>query len=134
MTVERAGPEVRAKQILVIDDTADVRGLFVDLIRDAGHEAIPVALAADALPILRRLTPDLIVLDVVMPRNEMTGIDLLFRLRRRAEWTDIPVLIVSSIGELIDPEIARGLHVHAVLTKPVSVPLLLEKVRQVVGP
>jgi CheY-like chemotaxis protein len=64
----------------------------------------------------------------------MTGIDLLFRLRQRADWTDIPVLIVSSIGELIDPEIARGLHVHAVLTKPVSVPLLLEKVRQVLGP
>jgi len=62
--------------------------------------------------------PDLLILDIQMP--EVTGIDLLEFLRRRSEWKELPVIMLSSEAADLQVDQALALGADAYLTKPVS--------------
>jgi CheY-like chemotaxis protein len=82
------------KTVLVVDDEQDVREYLSTVLEDAGFR---VATAADGVQALERVVsavPDLISLDLVMPNK--SGLRFLHDLRRKQEWRDIPVVVVTA--------------------------------------
>lgn len=124
------------KRILVVEDEDRVRDVWVDALQEVGYTVTGFEFGADALGRLPELTPDLILLDMMMP--EMEGFEFLARLRRNPGWAHVPVLVVSALGDdlrcSIDPAAAKTLGVAGVLTKPVDLETLLGEVGRVIGP
>jgi putative two-component system response regulator len=80
--------------ILVIDDEEVIRRVIVEILRDAGHDAVGVATAEDGLERLGNDELDLVVSDVVMPG--VSGLELLGEVRRRRP--SLPVILVTGAG------------------------------------
>jgi CheY-like chemotaxis protein len=125
-----------APRIVVVEDEAGVRALWVDALEDAGYAVRHFALGAEALAQLAVLKPDLILLDMMMPG--MDGYEFLARLRTDPSSGAIPLLIISALGDslslALDERSARTLGVVGILPKPLDLVTLLEHVRRVVGP
>lgn len=82
------------KTILVVDDEPDVRQYLAAILEDAGFNVLTATDGEEALKIIRAERPDLISLDLIMPRK--SGHKLLVELRRDRELSRIPVLIVTA--------------------------------------
>lgn len=121
------------KDVLIVEDEDNLRSLFASTLADAGYTISEVRLAADAVDVIRQKVPDLILLDAVMPPGQMSGMELLARLRENDAWAAIPVIIVSGIGDLINRDAATRLGVRAVLAKPISMADLRANVEKVIG-
>jgi len=82
------------KRILVVDDEPDVRDFLSTCLEDAGFQVETAIDGFDALEKLEKNLPDLITLDLVMPR--ISGIKLMRKLRKNEAWKQIPVIIVTA--------------------------------------
>jgi CheY-like chemotaxis protein len=100
---------VPLSRILVVDDEPDLRFLLRRIFEAAGHEVSEAGNGADALTVVRRSRPDLIVTDMMMP--VMDGVELIRRLRGDPTMRDIPIVAVSGHGHL-------AAHADAVVSKP----------------
>jgi two-component system phosphate regulon response regulator PhoB len=120
------------KRILVVDDDEEVREVLVAVLQTAGFTVVAVGLTEDALEVLRANPPDLIVLDLVMPRGTMQGMEFLAAVREVEAWKTIPVIILSAYGDVVNRDITTRLGAAAVLSKPLAdVDLLPRTVRAV---
>jgi two-component system, OmpR family, response regulator CpxR len=120
--------------VLIVEDAAAARSLFEDALRMAGFSVRAISLAADTFEALRTATPDVIVLDLGMPRGTLQGMEMLTRLREVEAWREIPVIILSGFGELVNRDITRRLGVAAILTKPLrDTDELARTIRQIQG-
>ncbi len=81
------------KRILIVEDEADVLRYLAAILEDADFEVVTAADGNRALELVKERAPDLISLDLVMPGK--SGIKFLYALRRNAEWSRIPILIVT---------------------------------------
>ena len=104
--------------VLLVEDDDAVRGLFEDTLKSAGFTVRAVSLASDAFEVLREGTPDVIVLDLGMPRGTLQGMEMLARLRDVETWRDIPVVILSAFGDVVNRDVTERLGVAAILAKP----------------
>ena len=82
------------KRILVVDDEPDVRNFLATCIEDAGFQVETAVDGMDALDKIKANKPDLMTLDMVMPRH--SGIKLMRKLRQNEEWADIPVIVITA--------------------------------------
>ncbi len=73
---------------------------------EGGYDAVAAESADDAFARLDAFHADLIVLDLLMPPMQMTGLELLARLHENPRWKDIPVIITSAIGLALDRQTA----------------------------
>jgi DNA-binding response OmpR family regulator len=104
--------------VLLVEDDDAVRGLFEDALKSAGFSVRAVSLASDSFEALREGTPDVIVLDLGMPRGTLQGMEMLARLRDVETWRDIPVVILSAFGDVVNRDVTTRLGVAAILAKP----------------
>ncbi|MBM2815837.1 MAG: response regulator with CheY-like receiver, AAA-type ATPase, and DNA-binding domain [Ignavibacteria bacterium] len=110
------------KKILVVDDEHDVRAYLKSALEDYGFVVITASDGFEALEVLKSNIPDLISLDLVMPRH--SGIKLFHDLRKNKQWLNIPVLIVTGharddLGKSdLDTLIMQGAGIY--LEKPVK--------------
>lgn len=122
-----AGPAPHVPRILIVDDEDDILDL---LAYNFEREGYATSVARDGLEALEKAhgeNPDLIVLDVMMPR--MSGIETCRRIRQDAHLRNTPVLMLTARTE--EDHQVEGLDVGAdiYLSKPVSVPVLLSQTR-----
>ena len=85
--------------LLVVDDD-DTRETLAELLRDEGYAVSTARDGAQALELLEAERPDLVLLDIVMPRT--TGIELLSRLRQRYSPAELPVIMMSAKDQSTD--------------------------------
>jgi adenylate cyclase len=114
-------------RILVIEDTDDIR-FFLAALLDSRYAVLAAASGGAGLQIAGSdPRPDLILLDVMMP--DMDGYEVLDRLGRDPRTADIPVIFLTALGSVEDEQ--RGLDLGATdyVTKPISPPILLARVR-----
>jgi len=104
-----------AGTLLVVDDDEGSRALVRQAIEREGWTVVEAENGAKALDAVRARAPDAIVLDLMMP--EMNGFEFLARLRDRAEWRAIPVVVVSAMDLGEDDRARLRGHVEAVLRK-----------------
>jgi len=82
------------KRILVVDDEPDVRNFLFACIEDAGFLVESAVNGVEALEKIEVNTPDLMTLDMVMPRK--SGISLMRKLRSNEKWATIPVIVITA--------------------------------------
>lgn len=125
-------------RILVIEDDPALRSLWVDALGECGYAVTGVDDGTEALGRLPDFHPDLILLDLVMPRAEMDGVAFLSELGRIGTPGRVPIVIVSGLGEAVSdaltPDLARVLRISAVFPKPVDLNSLLGAIQRVIGP
>ena len=95
--------------VLVVEDDGETRRLLVRLLRENGLRATGVADGHEMWQALAAATPDLMLLDLMLPKRP--GLDLLRALRREARWSGLPVVIVTARGDVGDR--TRGLELGA---------------------
>jgi two-component system cell cycle response regulator len=106
-------------KILVADDDRVVVELIAGLLREKGHEVIPVYDAMQAVMFaVRQPAPDAILLDIAMPGG--TGLVAIRRLRASRNTAHIPLIVVSGTKDPGMPDRVRALGADAFLGKPVD--------------
>lgn len=126
-----------AKRILIVEDDQRVREAYEDILGSVGHTVVAVDDGARALQEVTHQPPDVILLDLLMPKAHIDGIGLLARLPASGA-SDIPIIILSALGDALaeglSPEIVRALRIVAILAKPVSLETLTAEIDRLVGP
>jgi CheY-like chemotaxis protein len=110
--------------ILIADDDLATRELFANYLEPEGYEVVTVSSGTAAIDDARRLLPDLIVTDVLMPGSG--GAQTMFVLRNTPETAEIPTIVVSGIS----PRILGLMSAAAYLVKPIEKKAFLQTVRR----
>ncbi|MCJ7435526.1 MAG: response regulator [Anaerolineales bacterium] len=118
-------------KILIVEDEPDIRELVAFTLRFAGHEVVAGANGEEAVQLASQEMPDLILMDVRMPR--MTGYDACRVMKASPQLKDIPVVFLSAKGQ--DTEIQTGLEAGAeeYLLKPFAPDQLVERVKAILA-
>jgi len=105
-------------KILIADDAPDIRELIAYTLQFAGYEVVSAGDGDEAVQLALKEMPDLILLDVRMPR--MTGYEACKAIKANEKTKDIPVMFLSAKGQ--EAEIQAGMQAGAVeyLLKPFS--------------
>ncbi|NYZ14789.1 response regulator [Azospirillum sp. RWY-5-1] len=126
-----AGPDVpgiTACHILVVDDTEFNRTLIGALLGEAGFNDLAFARDGfDALEQIARRTPDLVILDIMMPG--MDGFEVCRRLRADHAYADLPVLVQTALSSTEDRNKAFAVGTTDLIAKPIDRMELLARVR-----
>ena len=122
----KSSADVR-KKILIADDVPASRELIGTILDEAGYNVIEASNGTEALNKARELTPDLILLDLSMP--VMDGWATLRKLKSDERTQSITVLALSAHAIIGDAERAVNAGFDGYMTKPISVPTLLQDLR-----
>ena len=119
------------KRILLVDDSRT--SLFMEqmILKNGPYQLLTAKDGLEGLERARAEHPDLILMDVVMPR--MTGIEALRELRAGQDTREIPVILVTTRGEAPNVETGYESGCNDYLTKPIDPEALLTKVRECLG-
>jgi CheY-like chemotaxis protein len=114
------------RTVLVVDDDAAIRALIAELLDEAGYTVLEADSGRQALRLADEQVPSVVLVDHRLP--DMSGLDVLERLRTRPASRHIPVIVVSGIAR----QLTDGDHGAArVLTKPFDITELVEQVNAV---
>ncbi len=115
--------------ILVVEDEGDILELVKYNLEQAGFRVIVARDGLQALDLLREQTPDLVVLDLLLPN--LDGREVCRRIRRSPQTNNIPVLILSALGEETDRVVGFEIGADDYLTKPFSPRELVLRVKAI---
>ncbi len=113
--------------ILVVDDNQENLELLQAYLEDFDCQTIPADDGLQALEIIADNTPDLILLDVMMPK--MSGFEVCKRLKNDPKTSDIPIIMVTALNEFGDIERGIDSGTDDFISKPVNKLELLTRVR-----
>jgi CheY-like chemotaxis protein len=118
-------------KILIAEDERDIRDLVAFTLRFAGHEVFAAANGAEAVEMAPNVNPDLILMDVRMPR--MTGYEACKAMKANPDLKDIPVVFLTARGQ--ESEIQQGLDAGAeeYLLKPFAPDHLTSRVKVILA-
>jgi DNA-binding response OmpR family regulator len=119
------------KKILIVDDEPNIVVSLEFLMRQKGYEVKVATNGEDALQAVGEFAPDLILLDVMMPR--LSGYDVCQKVRENPSWAGIRIIMLSAKGR--DVEVTKGIAMgaDAYVTKPFSTRDLIAKVGEMLG-
>jgi len=103
-------------RILVVDDSSDIRLLLRKTLQNAGHEVAVAGDGDEVQPAVLANAPDLVLLDVAMPR--MDGFAALTKLKQDERTRHIPVIMITAKGHPDDLDVARALGAEDYINKP----------------
>lgn len=114
------------KKILVVDDEADIVELITFQLERDGYKVISAKDGIEAVSKINRDKPDLVLLDIMMPR--MSGLDVVEFIRGKDDTISLPIIIISA--KSTEDDIVEGMELGAddYLTKPFSLKVLSAKV------
>lgn len=113
--------------ILVVDDDADIRKPLIEILQANGYDAIGAADGVSALEAVKASTPDLAILDIMMPK--MNGYDLCNRLNK--QYGELPVIFLSAKGDIVDKAMGFRSGADDYVTKPFDSEELLMRIEAV---
>jgi len=108
--------KVQGKKVLVAEDEPDIRGLIVFSLEFAGYKVVQAANGEEAIDIAEQEQPDLILLDVRMPK--LTGYEACERLKARETTRNIPVVFLSALSQEAEIKYGLGLGGEEYIIKP----------------
>ena len=119
------------EKILIAEDERDIRDLICFTLQFAGYQVIAASNGEEALDKALSELPDLILMDVRMPR--MTGYEACKRMKSEESLANIPVVFLSAKGQ--DAEVKAGLEAGAMeyIIKPFSPDQLTERVKDILN-
>ena len=122
-----ANESARRDTILVVDDTPETLGLLTDTLDHAGFTVLIAMDGNSALELLDQITPDLVLMDAVMPG--MSGFESCRRIKQEKMLANLPVIFLTGLSE--SAHVVEGLAAGGVdyVTKPIVVDELLARIR-----
>lgn len=119
------------QKILIADDEPNIIISLEYLMKREGYDVVVARDGQEAIELALQHQPDLLLLDVMMPKK--TGFEVCQELRADASFRDTPIVMLTAKGR--DTDIAKGMALGATayMTKPFSTRELVDKVREVLG-
>jgi DNA-binding response OmpR family regulator len=120
-----------AKKVLIVDDELNIVTALEFLLQKSGYEVMAAQNGDEALKRIESFAPDLVLLDVMMPR--ISGYEVCRRMRERADWKHIKIIMLSAKGR--EAEVSKGVSLGADLyvTKPFSNQELVGKIGELLA-
>ena len=118
--------------ILIVDDDPDLANIMRMMLSHAGFEAHSVLSGQEALEWLEGRTPDLILLDLMMP--DINGFTILRKVRSSEIIKNLPVVILTAKADQKTRMESQSAGADAFLTKPINSKTLIDHVRRALGP
>ncbi|TGA64677.1 hybrid sensor histidine kinase/response regulator [Dichelobacter nodosus] len=123
--------EVRARQVLVVDDSVTMRKVSTRLLERNDYVVQTAKDGLDAIEVLNEFMPDVILLDIEMPR--MDGFEFAAHVRQNAMYNDVPIIMVTSRTGDKHRERADKIGVQGYLGKPYREDVLIETIESLIG-
>lgn len=117
------------KVILLAEDDKFLRSIFQKRLEEGGYVVHTAADGIEALEVLQKTIPDLVLLDLIMPRKN--GFEVLREMKASNKLKSVPVVVLSNLSQGKDIDQAKSLGIAGYLTKSsVSLINLLDEVRK----
>lgn len=121
-----------AKKILIVEDEEILTDLLGKKLTQVGYDVSVARDGVEGMEQVERSIPDLILLDIVMPR--MGGFEVIKELKKKEEFSKIPIIIISNSGQPVELDLAQRLGVNDWLIKTDFDPQeVLDKVVKQIG-
>ncbi len=146
-----------SQKILVVDDSEDQILFSTQILEDNGYQYMIARNGVEALDVLQKERPALVMLDIMMPKK--SGLNVLKKMREDSELTSIPVIVISGSGELTGVDMNTGsqetsesygddaardfggfiheklkdLKPDAFIDKPIDPPVLVAKIKELLS-
>jgi CheY-like chemotaxis protein len=117
------------RHVLIVDDEPNIVLSLKFLITQQGFEVRTAGSGEEALKALSEEVPDLILLDVMMPKPD--GYEVCQRIRATPEWKDIPVIMLTAKGRDVEKQKGLAMGADDYITKPFATHELIAKVRAI---
>lgn len=103
------------KIVLIVEDETFLLKTLTHRLQSLNYEILTAMNGQEALDLLAKVKPDLILTDLVMPK--MDGFDFLAELKKHQEYRDIPVVVITNLASEADEQRCRNLGIEAYFTK-----------------
>jgi len=120
------------KKVLIADDEPNIVRSLQFLMKREGFEVLVAADGEDALAQIAAHRPDVVLLDVMMPKKN--GYEVCQLVRANAEWQAIRVILLTAKGRDVDVEKGMAMGADAYVTKPFGTKELVARVKDILGP
>ncbi len=121
-----------APRILIVDDEPNIVISLEYLMKREGWDTAVAGDGEAALAALEKAPPDVVILDVMLPR--MNGFEVCRRIRADPRWAALRVLMLTAMGRDTEREMGLGLGADAYVTKPFSTKDLIARIRALLPP
>jgi CheY-like chemotaxis protein len=129
-TASLRGMDSRPARVLVVDDSEVIRQLITVNLELEGFEVVTAVDGVDALEKIHDVHPDVVTIDVRMPR--LDGFDTVERLRADPRTSDLKIAMVTACAQAVDIQRGTRVGVDAYVTKPFDPEALVRTVRDLV--
>ena len=124
-------------KILVVDDDPDILDAVTMILESQGHEVVTASDGIEALATLKAEKPDLMILDLLMPKMDGFAVCKELQDPRWSKYRDIPILVLTSVREeasrrRYELETGLELDVDDYVEKPMAPDILLERVDRLI--
>ena len=119
------------RTVLVADDEPNIVLSLEFLMRQEGYDVRSVADGAAALEAMAAAPPDLVLLDVMMPKRD--GYDVCQTIRANPDWAGVRIIMLTAKGREVEREKGMALGADDYITKPFSTREVVERVRRHLG-
>jgi len=119
------------QSILIADDDQTVVVSLQYLLEQAGFQVVVAHDGQEALDAMRRDVPDLLLLDVMMPR--LSGYDVCERIRESPTWRHVRILMLTAMGGEIEARKGLALGADDYMTKPFATQELLSRIKRLLS-
>lgn len=116
-------------KILIAEDERDIRDLIEFTLRYAGHDVVKASNGAEAVDLAPQVMPDLILLDVRMPR--MTGYEACRQLKTIDKVSEIPVVFLSAKGQPAEMDTGMDAGAYDYILKPFAPDQLTRRISEI---
>ncbi|MGC6487356.1 MAG: response regulator transcription factor [Planctomycetota bacterium] len=118
-------------KILVVDDEPFICRSLTFVLRRGNYEVLEARDGAEALAAIREHKPDLVFLDVMMPK--VNGFEVTQQIRGDAAYDDVQIVLLTAKGQDCDREVGKEAGADDYMTKPFSPSKILDRARQLLG-
>ena len=118
-----------SKKILVVDDEPSILLSLEFLMEQEGYDVNSATDGDEALQAIHEQLPDLILLDVMMPKRD--GFEVCQTIRANPEWKEVKIIILTAKGREVDQEKGLALGADDYITKPFATQELVKKVKMI---
>ena len=120
-----------AKRVLLVDDEPNIVLLIEARLRANGYDVVSAVDGLMALEMVKKEKPDLIILDLMLPK--MDGYKVCGLLKKDLRYSKIPILLFTARAQEADVRLGQEVGADAYLTKPFEPKTLLSKIQELLG-
>jgi DNA-binding response OmpR family regulator len=119
------------RNVLVVDDEPNILLSLQFLMRKAGYTVRVARDGEEALAEMAKLRPDVVLLDVMMPKRD--GFDVCETIRANPDWAGVKIIMLTAKGRDVEREKGLALGADDYITKPFSTREVLQRVTDILG-